>query len=317
MTQLAYLFPGQGSQEVGMGKALAADFPVARRTFDEADDALGMKLSKLCFEGPEADLRRTAVTQPAILTVSVAAMRVAEQELGLRRSLVAVCGHSLGEYSALVAAGCLALAEAVKAVQSRGQFMQEAVPEGQGAMAAILGLDAATITEVCGKVSDIQKKALVEVANYNGPEQTVIAGHKAGVEKACAELKARGAKKVVPLPVSAPFHCYLMTPVQNRLLEVLSRTGFGNLQVPCVTNVLAEPNTDPERARQLLVEQVVRPVRFTECAATLVSMGVDAYVELGPGRVLSGIVKRAAKGAKLANVEDPKSLAAAKVALGV
>lgn len=306
MARVAFVFPGQGSQAVGMGKELADRFPEAKAAFDEADDALGMKLSTLCFEGPEADLRRTATTQPAILTTSIAALRAFQAATGLTPGVV--CGHSLGEYSALVAAGCLDLRDAVKAVHARGTFMQEAVPEGEGAMAAVLGADPATVQAVCAKVSNPAVRELVEVANYNGAEQTVIAGHKAGVDKASAELKAAGAKRVMPLPVSAPFHCALMAPVQPRLSAVLDGCRFHPLAVPCVTNVEASANQDHARAKALLIDQVVKPVRFTECAAALVGMGVDTVVELGPGKVLTGIVKRLARTARLGSVEDLKSL---------
>ncbi|MEW5854016.1 MAG: ACP S-malonyltransferase [Myxococcota bacterium] len=313
MVGVAYLFPGQGSQAVGMGKALYEHSALAREVFQQADDALGFKISTLCFEGPEAELRRTAITQPAILTVSVAAWRVLEAEVGAKA--VAVCGHSLGEYSALVATGCLSLTDAVKSVHARGQFMQEAVPEGEGAMAAVLGMEAARIQEICAALSNPDAKELVEVANYNGPDQTVIAGHKAGVEKAGAELKAKGAKRVMPLPVSAPFHCALMKPVQPRLTEVLKKATFSALKVPCVSNVEAAPNQDGEKARALLVDQVVKSVRFTECVAALSALGVDTFVELGPGKVLTGMVKRIQKDSKLLNVEDVNSLNAAVAAL--
>lgn len=311
MGKVAFLFPGQGSQAVGMGKALAEQFPVAARTFEEADEALGFSIRALCLEGPEEELRRTAITQPAILTVSVAAWRVLQAEVGT--AAAGVCGHSLGEYSALVAAGGLALADAVKAVHARGQLMQNAVPQGVGAMAAVLGLEAARITEICARVST--PAALVEVANYNGPDQTVISGHKAGVEAASAELKAAGAKRVMPLPVSAPFHCGLMAPVQEPLAAVLPTRVFKPLTVPVYANVTALPNQDGPAHRSLLLEQVVRSVRFTESVAAMVAAGFDTFVELGPGKVLSGIVKRIDKGLKLCNVEDPGSLAATRAVL--
>jgi len=312
MGKIAFLFPGQGSQTVGMGKVLAESFPAARAVFDEADAALGFSISKLCFEGPETELRKTAITQPAILTVSVAAWKVFTAETGITPA--AVCGHSLGEYSALVAAGCLSLTDAVKAVNARGQFMQEAVPEGEGAMAAVLGLEAGAIRAVCERVSNPSAKELVEVANYNGPDQTVISGHKAGVDKAAAALKEAGAKRVLPLPVSAPFHCALMAPVQPRLSTVLEAATFSALKVPCVANVSAQPNSDAGKHRQLLIDQVVRSVRFTECVEALRTQGIDTFVELGPGKVLTGMVKRIDKAARLFNVEDAASLAAAKAA---
>ncbi|MBI5494076.1 MAG: ACP S-malonyltransferase [Deltaproteobacteria bacterium] len=313
MGRIALLFPGQGSQAVGMGKALADKYPAARAVFDQADAALGWPLSKLCFEGPDTELKRTAVTQPAILTTSIAVWKVATAELGLTAD--AVCGHSLGEYSALVAAGCLTLRDAVKAVNARGQFMQTAVPEGVGAMGAVLGLDAAAIREVCAKVSNPAAGELVEVANYNGPDQTVISGHKAGVEKATAALKEAGAKRVLPLPVSAPFHCGLMKPVQAQLQHVLDGCTFAPLAVPCVANVNAEPNQDPMKHRGLLIDQVVASVRFTQSVEALLGMGVDTFVELGPGKVLTGIVKRIRKDVKLINIEDPAGLDAARAAL--
>lgn len=313
MAKVAFLFPGQGSQAVGMGKALCQASAAARQTFEEADAALGWSLSKLCFEGPEEELRRTAVTQPAILTTSVAAWR-ALGEAGAPTP-VAVCGHSLGEYSALVAAGCLSLRDAVKAVNARGQFMQEAVPEGVGAMAAVLGLAPEKIAEICAGLSKPADNLLVEVANYNGPDQTVISGHKAGVEAAGAALKEAGAKRVLPLPVSAPFHCGLMAPVRNRLAHVLEGCTFAPLAVPCITNVTAEPNQDPMRQRELLLDQVTHSVRFTQSIGSLLAKGVDTVVELGPGKVLCGMVKRVDKAVKLLNVEDPASLEATRTAL--
>lgn len=306
MGKLAFLFPGQGSQAVGMGKSLLESSPAARATFDEADDALGEKLSRVIFEGPDEELRRTANTQPAILTVSVAAYRALEEKGAPTPDFVA--GHSLGEYSALVAAGALSFQDAVRAVRERGRFMQEAVPEGEGAMAAVMLMEAAEIRRVVDEVSDPGAKAYVAVANFNGPSQTVIAGHKAGVDKACAALKEAGAKKIVELPVSAPFHCALMEPVKAKLAAVLDGVDIRAPRFPVVSNVEATPNTDAARVKELLVEQVVAPVRFTEIAALLTGEGVDRFVEIGPGKALTGMVKRMAKGATLLNVEDQASL---------
>lgn len=308
MSQLAFLFPGQGAQAVGMGKALIEAFPVARRVFEEADEALSDKLSKVILEGPDDELKRTANTQPAILTMSVACLRVLE-EAGVRAPDF-VAGHSLGEYSALVAAGCLEFQDAVRAVRARGTFMQEAVPVGEGAMAAVMGLDAERIREVVDGVSDPGAKTYVAVANYNGPAQTVIAGHKAGVDKAGAALKEAGAKRVLPLPVSAPFHCALMEPVKARLDAVLADVTCHELKVPVVTNVEAKPNRDAARTRGLLVDQVVAPVRFTEIAQLLLDEGVTTFVEVGPGKTLVNIVKRMDGGGAFLNVEDPASLEA-------
>ena len=295
---VAFLFPGQGSQAVGMGKALLEVSPAARRTFEEADQALGFGLSRVMLEGPADELKRTANTQPGILTMSVACMRALEERGTQAPALVA--GHSLGEISALVAVGALGFADGVRAVRARGTFMQEAVPEGQGAMAAVLGMEAARIKAVIG--------ADAWVANYNGPDQTVIAGSAAGVERAGAALKAAGAKRVLPLPVSAPFHCPLMAPVQPRLDEVLARIAFSTPRVPVVTNVEAAPNADAARIRGLLVAQVTAPVRFTEIVQHLLDAGVSTFVEVGPGKVLTGIVKRMNREATLMNVEDPKGL---------
>lgn len=313
MGKLAYLFPGQGSQTVGMGKSLLAESAAARAVFEEADDALSEKLSQVILEGPEEELRRTANTQPAILTVSVAAFRALEERGAPLPDFVA--GHSLGEYSALVAAGALSFADAVRAVRERGRFMQAAVPEGEGAMAAVMLMEADDIRRVVDEVSNPAEKAYVAVANYNGPSQTVIAGHKAGVEKACAALKEAGAKKIVELPVSAPFHCALMEPVKAQLAGVLETIALHPLRFPVVSNVEAQPNSDASRVKGLLVEQVVAPVRFTEIAQLLVDSGVDRFVEVGPGKALSGMVKRMAKGATLLNVEDKESLDATLAAL--
>lgn len=318
---VALLFPGQGSQTVGMGRALSEVSPAARRTFEEADEALGFKLSAIINDGPADELKRTAVTQPAIVTVSVACLR-ALQEAGVDGGAFAAgasfaAGHSLGEYAALVAAGALDFTDAVRAVRARGTFMQEAVPEGQGAMAAVLGLDADSIRAVVADVSS--DDAYVACANFNGPEQTVIGGSVKGVETATAALKARGAKRVMPLPVSAPFHCALMAPVQPRLSDVLGGVTVSSFRFPVVTNVEALPNSDVDRVRQLLVQQVTAPVRFTEMATFLLAAGVTRFVEVGPGKALIGMVKRtpgfSADSMKLLNVEDPASLQSTVAAL--
>ena len=306
---IAFIFPGQGSQSVGMGKALCDAFPEAKAVFDAADDALHEKLSRLCFEGPEDALKQTANTQPAILTVSVAAHAVFVKHSKLTPSFVA--GHSLGEYSALVAAQAMTLPDAVRAVRARGTFMQQAVPAGVGAMSAVLGLAPEKVAELCAQASQGE---VVSCANFNDPSQTVIAGHVKAVERAGELLKAAGAKRVLPLPVSAPFHCALMQPVVPRLDAVL--TAFKNPIVPVVSNVEAAPNGEGARIKQLLLRQVTGSVRWIESVQAMEKAGVTKVIELGPGKVLCGLVKRISKSIECFNVEDPASLEKTLAALG-
>ncbi len=303
MGKLAFIFPGQGSQAVGMGKDLASAFPEARRVLDEVDAALGEPLSRLCFEGPEDRLKLTANTQPALLAVSAAAAAVLAAR-GVAPAFVA--GHSLGEYSALVAAGSCGVADAARAVRARGSFMQEAVPAGKGAMSAVLGLDPSKVREICAEVA--RDGEVVSPANYNEPGQTVIAGAAGAVEKAGVRLKQAGARRVLPLPVSAPFHCSLMHPVRERLEPVLRGIAWRAPASPVVTNVEAKPNSDAARVVPLLVEQVTAPVRWIDCVEELVRQGVTRMVEVGPGRVLSGLVRRIDPSVQLSNVEDKASL---------
>jgi [acyl-carrier-protein] S-malonyltransferase len=306
---VAFVFPGQGSQEVGMGRDLAEAFPESRAVFEEADAALGFPLSRLCFGGPEEQLQLTANTQPAILATSVAALRPLVAR-GVRPDWVA--GHSLGEYSALVAAGALPLAEALRTVRRRGQYMQEAVPVGVGAMAAILGLDLPAIETACREAAQGE---VVSPANVNSPGQVVIAGHAAAVDRAAERCRAAGARRAVRLPVSAPFHCALMGPAQARLAEDLAALELRDPAVPLVSNVDARAVRDASSCRDGLVRQVSGAVRWQESVELLAREGVTTFVEVGPGTVLSGLVRRIAKGARVLNVESAESLEAALAGL--
>jgi [acyl-carrier-protein] S-malonyltransferase len=308
---VAFVFPGQGSQQVGMGRALASAFAESREVFAEADSALGMPLSRLCFEGPEAELQLTANTQPAILATSIAALRPLVAR-GVKPDWVA--GHSLGEWTALVAAGSLPLADALVAVRRRGQYMQEAVPVGTGAMAAILGLELSAIEAACWEAAQGE---VVSPANVNSPGQVVIAGHAAAVERASALCKAKGAKRAVPLPVSAPFHCALMRPAQERLAPDLAALAFADPKPPLVNNVDAEVVRDGAACRAGLVRQVSGSVRWQATVERLVREGVTSFVEVGPGSVLSGLVRKIAKGVRVLSVDAPDSLETTVAALRV
>jgi [acyl-carrier-protein] S-malonyltransferase len=305
MGKLAFIFPGQASQYPGMGKELAENHPAARAVFAEADRALGFEISQLCFAGSEEALKQTENTQPAILTVSVAVYRVLAEHQAMPDF---VAGHSLGEYSALVAAGGIEFADAVRLVRKRGQYMQEAVPAGEGAMAAILGISAARVEEICRKVTEGGR---VAPANLNSPEQTVISGNAAAVKRAVEEASASGAKRAVILPVSAPFHCALMMRAQQRLEVDLRATAFRDLRVPLMNNADASLVQSAEEARDGLIRQVCLPVRWEESVRELIRQGVSVFVEVGPGRVLSGLLRQIERSVHCFNVEDEKSLNAA------
>ena len=303
MSKIAYIFPGQGSQAVGMGKDFFDNFPASREIFQEADDALGFSLSEMCFGGTAEDLALTANTQPAILTTSIAAFRAMENEGFPLPDFVA--GHSLGEYSALVAANAMSFSDAVKTVRKRGEYMQEAVPFGVGAMAAILGLPLETIEIACAEAAEEQ---ICSPANINSPAQIVIAGNAEAIDRACELLKERGAKRAIKLNVSAPFHCALMLPAQEKLAQDLAEIDFQNLRFPIVENVSAEINVVGERVKTALTEQVSNPVRWAQSIENLIIEGVDTFVEVGTGKVLSGLVKQINRDVRSLNVENADSL---------
>jgi [acyl-carrier-protein] S-malonyltransferase len=302
LASIAFLFPGQGSQAVGMGKELADNYPIARRTFEEADEALDYKLSRICFEGPEEQLKMTEVTQPAILTASIAAWRVL-QEKGLMPTFVA--GHSLGEYSAHVAAGTMAFADAVRTVRSRGKYMQEAVPVGVGAMAAILGLPLDKVAEIA---QDASQGEVCQAANINSPEQIVISGHAGAVDRAIKLAIERGAKKAVSLPVSAPFHCSLMQPAQDRLARDLEALSFQNPMCPVVCNIDAAIVASAETTRDALIRQVTGAVKWEPSVRVLIEKGVSLFIEVGPGRVLWGLMRQIDRSKTCLTVGDEASL---------
>jgi [acyl-carrier-protein] S-malonyltransferase len=302
MKSVAFIFPGQGSQYVGMGKELFENFSVAKKIFEEADDTLHFSISALCFKGPEEALKLTENTQPALLTASIAALKVLQAEKGMVPQFTA--GHSLGEYSALVASGALTFSEAVKMVRLRGKFMQEAVPVGEGAMAAVLGMEREQVEKLCEEMSSGE---ILTPANFNSPGQIVIAGHSKAVERAIERVKQEG-KKAVLLPVSAPFHSPLMKPAGERLGKALEEISVADLKIPVVTNVEAEVNTVKERVKGLLVAQVSSPVRWEESMRKMIEKGIEQVLEIGPGKVLSGLMKRIDSRIESKNLEDLQTL---------
>lgn len=303
MAAWAFLFPGQGSQYVGMGKDLRENFTIARQTFEEADEALKFHLARLCLDGPESDLKLTENTQPAILTVSIAVMRVVAAETGITPSLLA--GHSLGEYACLVTAGALSFIDAVKTVRLRGRFMQEAVPVGVGAMAAILGLERGQVEQLCSESAEGQ---VLAPANYNCPGQIVISGHAEAVNRAAQKAKDLGARDAILLAVSAPFHCPLMRGAAERLAEALKSITVHDLKTPVISNVEAEQYPSREKIKELLVTQVDHPVRWQESMEKMLAAGIDQFLELGPGKVLSGLMKRINRGAAIQSVEKTEQI---------
>ncbi|MGB7572659.1 MAG: ACP S-malonyltransferase [Thermodesulfobacteriota bacterium] len=302
MKSIAFIFPGQGSQYVGMGRELFENFSVAKKIFEEADDTLHFSVSALCFKGPEEALKLTENTQPAVLTTSVAALKVLQAEKGVAPQFTA--GHSLGEYSALVASEALTFSQAVKVVRLRGKFMQEAVPVGEGAMAAVLGMEREQVEKLCEEISSGE---VLAPANFNSPGQIVIAGHSKAIQRAIERVKQEG-KKAVLLPVSAPFHSSLMKPAGERLEKALEEISVSDLKIPVVTNVEAEANTSKDRVKELLVAQVSSPVRWEESMRKMVGKGIEQVVEIGPGKVLSGLMKRIDSRVETKNLEDLQTL---------
>ncbi len=305
----AFVFPGQGAQSIGMGRALAEAYPAARAVFDEVDEALDEKLSTLIWEGTAEELTLTANAQPALMATSMAAMRALEAEGVTVTDAAFVAGHSLGEYSALAAAGSLSIADTARLLRIRGRAMQQAVPVGEGAMAAILGLDFAAVTAVAGDAAEGQ---VCQAANDNDPAQVVVSGHRAAVERAVDLAKARGAKRAVMLPVSAPFHCALMRPAAEAMQAALSEVAIAAPSVPLVANVRAEAVSDPETIRKLLVEQVTGAVRWRESVEWMTSQGVDAFWEIGAGKALTGMIRRIARSAGTRSIGMPEDIAALK-----
>ena len=304
MVKIAFIFPGQGSQSVGMGKDFYDNFKIAREVFEEANDSLGLDIKKICFEDPNGEIGLTINTQPAILTTSIAALSVLNQETEIRPSFVA--GHSLGEFTSLVAADSLSFSDAVKLVRQRGKFMQEAVPVGMGTMAAILGMQEVDVEKICADIAE--EGNVVSPANYNSPEQTVISGETEGVQKAIQVATEKGAKRAIVLDVSAPFHCVLMKPAMDRLAVELEKAPFKDIKIPLITNVEADVNTSKERVRGLLTQQVCSPVRWVQSMRRMIKEDVGLFIEVGPGKVLSGLLRKIDSKVERKNIEDMKSL---------